>query len=467
MIDDRVTENIQRFFSTISPWEAAYTDPGLSYLAIRKDGVLNLLRGRLFLNTVPSKIPRAQFQTSDVLVGYFPLSELGQSHRDIVSQLAATGRMTTPVGELVLPVDDQHPLTSHFVPFHQEGLRAGNRLPVLTFFGTRLDSYVQQPHIDWELKAAPQPFDTLDELLLEYFLGGSRDERASIEIIAANVVAINLSSRVDGEEAAPSVYLAKSLDQNKCNIGYRVFLQGNVVSRGSISGSTLDWSEQDTSRLDAGKLKIPLGAALHCVASYDGFAIHLGWIADPKNFPNARRASLEEFDDKLEILRDYLFEEPKAKTGARDFEFGVAWLMWMLGFSVAQAGGTSRTGDAPDIIATTPKGNIAIVECTIGLLKAENKLAKLVDRTELVRKRIASSGHSHLKLLPVIVTAKTKDEVGADLEQAQKLGVAVVTKEDLTAALNRTIIVVDADVFFEQALESVKPQQEQPGLLPT
>ncbi len=468
MVDDPdVNNNIQRFFSTITPWETAYTEAGLSFLAIRKDGVLNLLRGRLFLNTVPSKIPREQFQTRDVLAGYLPLSELGQSHRDMVSQLAATGRFTTPVAELVLPVDDQHPLTSHFVPFHQEGLQAGHRLPVLMLFGARIDSYVQQPHIDWELKAAPQPFDTLDELLLEYFLGGSRDERASIEIAAAEVAAIVYDSKVDGEEASPSIYLAKSLDPNKCNIGYRVFLQGKVVLRGSISGSTLDWSEQENSRLGVGKLKIPSGAVLHCVASYDGFAIHQGWIGDPKNFQNPRRASLEEFDDKLEILRDYLFGEQKTRKEARHFEFGVAWLMWMFGFSVAQAGGTPRTADVPDIIATTPKGNIVIVECTTGLLKADNKLAQLVDRTELVKKRITSSGHSHLKLLPVIVTAKTRDEVRADLEQAQRLGVAVMTREDLTAALNRTIVVVDADLIFAQALESVKFEQEQLGLLLT
>lgn len=466
MIDNHYAEDIQRFLSTISPWETAYTDEGLSFLAIRKDGVLNLLRGRLFLHTAPPTIPRTQFQTSRVLAGYFPLSELGQSYRDTISQLAATGRITTPAGELALPVDDRNKLTALFVPFHQEGIRAGNRLPVLTFFGTDLHSYVPQPHIDWELKAAAQPFDTLNELLTEYFLGYSNDQRASIEVIAVHVAEVVFSSKVDGEEAAPSVYLAKSLDPNKCNIGYRVFSQGRVISRGSINGSTLDWSEQKTSRLGVGKLKIPLGAVLHCVVSYDGFAHHQGWISDPKNTQNPRRASLEAFDDKLGILRDYLLEEQKARKDGRDFEFGIAWLMWMLGFNVTQAGGTPRTSDAPDIIATTPKGNIAIVECTTGLLKAENKLAKLVERTELVRKRIASSGNGHLKLLPVIVTAKSKEEVRADLDQAQELGVAVVTRETLEEIIPQTVVAVDADTIFERALDSVQLKEGQIGVSP-
>lgn len=119
------------------------------------------------------------------------------------------------------------------------------------------------------------------------------------------------------------------------------------------------------------KLKIPEGAVLQCFALYEGFAQHQGWIADPKNHLNpCRVASLEEFDDKLGILRDYLFEEQKQRREARDFEFGVAWLMWMLGFSVAQAGGTPRTSDSPDIIGATPKGNVVVVECTTRLRAA-------------------------------------------------------------------------------------------------
>ena len=215
--------------------------------------------------------------------------------------------------------------------------------------------------------------------------------------------------------------------------------------------------------LGAGKIKIPRGAALHCVASYDGVAQHQGLIADLRNSQNPRKASLEVFDDRLEVLRDFLFEEQKPRKESRDFEFGVAWLMWMLGFSVAQAGGTSRTSDAADIIATTPKGNFLIVECTTRLLNAESKLAKLVERTEAVRRRIESTGHSHLKLLPVIVTAKSMDEVRADLEQAQKLGVTVVAKERLLELLQQTIVAEDADIIFDQ-WEAIQPEQEQLGL---
>ena len=459
-------KNLECFLSAISPWEAAYVHAGLSYFAVRRDGVLNLMQGRLFLHSTPSAIPKTQFETNQVLAGYFPLSELGLEYRDLITQLVTSGRISTPVGKLVFPMQAEGQVATHFFPFHREGIRSGNRLSVLMVSGAQRDSYIQQPDIDWELKAACQPFDTLHELLNEYSLGEYRGDFANVEVGASPVIEIVFNSKVEGEEAEPSVFLAKSLDPNKCQIGFRVFLHGKVVSRGSVNGKEIIWTEQDHSFLGISKIVIPRGAVLHCVASYDGFAHHQGWIADPKNSQNSRRATLEEFDDKLEVLRDYLFEEQKLRKDSRHFEFGVAWLMWMLGFSVAQVGGTARTADAADIVATTPSGNVLVVECTTGLLKAENKLAKLVDRAEVIRKRLDSSGNSHLKILPVIVTAKSRDEIRADLEQALKLGVVVVTKETLIERLSQTIVVTDADRIFEQALESIRPRQESLGLMP-
>lgn len=199
------TENIQQFFATISPWESAYNHIGLSYLAIRKNKVLNLIQGRLFLLTSPPNIPRSHFQTGRVLSGFFTLSELGLTYRDLILKIAKNARIETPVGELIFPLEGNSSINSTFVPFHKEGIQAGNRLSVLLLSGARRDHYIQQPEIDWELKAAPEPFDVIDELLLEYSLGGPHNEFVNFEVIAMNVAAIALDSRVEGEEAAPSI----------------------------------------------------------------------------------------------------------------------------------------------------------------------------------------------------------------------------------------------------------------------
>jgi hypothetical protein len=453
-------ERIENFLSAIEPWIKAYSHIGLSYFAVRKDGEINLLQARLFLNTAPSAIPTSRIETASVLAGHFNFVEIGLNLRDFVDRLVEKGEFDAPFGKVKFPSEKEGEFSASFDPFHQEGIASGNRLTVLTIRGASKWQLIEQTKFDWELKAAQKPFDSLDELLSFLALGGSRDGTANIEIVAYHVAAIDFSSPMRGTEAKPTVFLAKELDTSKCQIGYRVFMHGKVVDRGSIQGRNLSWSEQDNFLRGEGRLGIPQGAVLHCVASYAGNAQHQGWLADPAHSQNARRVSLEAFDERLEILRDYLLEEQKSRKNARDFEFGVAWLMWMLGFSITQVGGTARTSDAPDILATSPKGNVLVVECTIGLLKAENKLANLIDRTEAVRKRLISSGNAHLKMLPVIVSAKTKDEIKADLEQAQKLGVLVLTKESLLELLQQTIASPDPEAIFTRAWDGVQPKPD-------
>ncbi len=116
------------------------------------------------------------------------------------------------------------------------------------------------------------------------------------------------------------------------------------------------------------EMQVPGGAVVHCVASYDGMAQHFGWLIDPVNAQNPKRAIYTEFDANMEVLQDLLAGQKKGDA-AGDFETGVRWLLWMLGFSVADLGGNKRTRDAPDLIAITPNGHVAVIECTIGMLK--------------------------------------------------------------------------------------------------
>ena len=321
-------EQIEKFFSAIAPWVKAYSHIGLSYFAVHKDGAINLLQARLFMNIAPSAIPNARIETASVLAGHFNFTELVINLRDFVERLVEDGEIDTPHGKFKFPSEKQGEYSAYFDPFHNEGVAAGNRLSVLKIRGARKFPLIEQTKFDWELKASVTPFDTLDELLSILSLGGSSDDSANIEIVANQVAVINFSSVVSGTEAKPSVFLAKSLDQNKCLIGYRVFLHGQVVNRGSIQGSDLTWSNQDRVLQGEGWVGIPQGAVLHCVASYDGYAQHQGWIADPKNSQNSRRVLLEEFHNGLSVLQSYLFDEIRRGKDARDFEFGIAWLMW-------------------------------------------------------------------------------------------------------------------------------------------
>ena len=126
---------------------------------------------------------------------------------------------------------------------------------------------------------------------------------------------------------------------------------------------------------------------------------------------------------------------------------------------MAHLGGAKPTRDAPDLIAVTPNGDVAVIECTMGLLKAENKLPRVIARAETIRTRIRASGNSHLRVLPVMVTSMTREEIKADVEQAEKLAVGILAREDLLDALNRTLLLPNAQTIYEEATRNVHEAQ--------
>jgi len=93
------------------------------------------------------------------------------------------------------------------------------------------------------------------------------------------------------------------------------------------------------------------------------------------------------------------------------------------------------------------------VERTTGLLKAEHKMSRVVERTERVR-RLVRQG---LKVLPVIATSLPRNDVKADLEAAEKLGVLVLAREQLEELLTlRSFGFPNADALYAEAERAVR-----------
>ena len=220
----------------------------------------------------------------------------------------------------------------------------------------------------------------------------------NVEVVAFYVAAVDGESVVSGETARLGLKLALGIPTESATVGYRLFAQGRVVRRSAFGGQALRWEQKDGYQHGTIEVEVPAAAVLHCVASYRGIAQHHFWVSDPTTSSNARRAVYELFDSKLDVLTEFLLNSQGRGRNPRELESGVAWLLWMLGFSVAHFGATPRTQDAADLIAVTPGGHFAVIECTTGLLKADNKLPLLVARAENVRRRLNQSGNRHLRV---------------------------------------------------------------------
>jgi hypothetical protein len=263
------------------------------------------------------------------------------------------------------------------------------------------------------------------------------------------------SSKIVESRATVDVVLYKQLARSNASIGYRVFSNGKVVQRSTLRGNDISWKETEGKNVGKAEIEVPPAAVVHCFANYRGVTQVHWWVADPTTAQNPRRTIYESFDGELAVIREFLARSNARGRDARDLEVAIAWLFWMLGFSVVHLGATSRTQDAADLILATPSGNFAIVECTTGLLRTDSKLPLLIARAERVRKRLSATANSHLKIMPIIVTALTRDEIRADIEQAEKLGVLVLTREFLDQAIHQSVVLGKPDELYVQAEKTI------------
>lgn len=427
--------------------------PSFNFLAFRRDGQWEIFRARISLNLPTAKIPDISVRTENILAG---TASFGTNPSALEKCIDAMRSGVIEVsGETLhfLPrMGGEYGIT--FIPLHPDGIGGQTRIAVLQLFGNDQTGYLSHAPFDWELRAAVEPYDGVVELARELNLSTLPQQGSLFEAVAFNVVAVDNASRVEGTDAYFGLRICEGLDPAKASIGYRVMSHGVAVARERIDGTAMTWMQVDGVQLGQATAEVPAAAVIHAYARYDGATYHHWWFSDPNHSQNPRRAAYEATDKGLENLKSLVFGGGKQQ--ARDFEAAVACLLWMLGFNSVYLGGIPRMSDAADVLVTTPNGHFAVVECTVGVLKAEHKLTHLIDRTAAVRSRLTQSNFPNLRILPVIFTMKSRDEVQADLDQARQLGICVVTKDDYEGLFNLTLQINNADFIFSEAEKSLQ-----------
>jgi hypothetical protein len=461
-LNDHSERQLIAYFEAIAEWSAAYRVARLHILGVRTGDALELVSARIVLDIGGDTACKSAFRAGRVEAHQVLLNQEETDVQGVARALAsAEGFRVAGIGCIKLPSSDQ--VGIYVAPptlLHPEGLSAGSRLAVLSIGGGHIADVLPQPESDWLLKAADSPYESVQELAIDYNLGTLRGDRALLEVVARTAIQVLAESAVAGNRASVGLWMARSLERTKAKLGFRVVHQGQVVQRGAIRGADLVWSSRDLAVVGTGDIEVPAGSVVQCIASYAGEAHHIQWRADPATFLNPRAAILSLVDPSNSVMQAYLHPDvPPRGKAADDFESAIAWLLWALGFSVASFGTHPKTRDTFDVIATTPHGDFLVVECTLGLLRAEGKLSKLNARTVNVRDSLAASNMKHLRVLPVIVTALTREQVEADAGPAADLGVLVVTREDLDEVQNELIRFPDADSLFERGLRAVQDRQ--------
>jgi hypothetical protein len=457
---DRAQKYLDMLLADIRPVEEAYQDESFSYFAVKSNDAFVLVQGTLYLNIGAPAVPLGQFESANVKCGHFKLADVGIGRTEFIERIKS-GHIPIPGGELAFPGSDgMGGYGANYFPFHEIGLPQ-RRVSVLWIFGAQSSELVaaNQPGLDWEVRASPTPYDGTQELLAEFQPGILRGVNR-IDVAALEVAAIDGSSVVEGELATLRVRAAGKTITDKISVGMRVTNQGKVVERREVLGNNFTWTiDEKGMRVGEFKFAVARAAVVQAFAKYNGVVQHLYFFGDPNSFQNPRRASYEAFDPRLEIFNEILAKTLGARPEARDFEAAMPWIFWQIGFAPVFLGGAAKMRDAPDFLVSTPNGHIAVVECTVGLLKDDSKLQRLHDRAEAVRRNLDTSSTRHVRVLPVIITAKSAEAIKADMEQAEKLGIFVIAREGIEQLIPATLFPQNADQFFERAEQSVREAQ--------
>lgn len=442
---------IDEFVDILSHWINSYKSQICTYLAIKTNGKIRLKFGRIIFNTNTLQDSKLDFhvETKHLIAG----RKIKRIETNTIEQLlceAKEGQIKFSEYSFIL----DKPFI-RFDPIYHSKLSSphGPRLPNLTISGSeRID--IDSQLFDWELRSADQPFDSIDELLGYLWLPRLREmgDAYRIEIIANPPALISNKSKISDGQVSVILNVAIGIDVSKIKAGFKVFNKNNI-DRFSINGGKVNWVKNEDLISGNYSFKIEDSNLIQAFVSYDNVALHSWYVTDPQKQMNHRYSIHSLFDKNLDTLKRLLFEERNT------FEYGVALLLNILGFSVSHHGKIPKLQDGPDIIALTPIGNIGVIECTSGLLDKDDKLAKLVQRTNLIRKKLVETGFGYLLVQPVIITMLTRNEVSGHLEEACKHDIAVVCKEELTKLLNRATIPPDPEGLFKEAIRLI-PENE-------
>jgi hypothetical protein len=456
------TNRLAASFQPSPPWRSAYRHARLSYFAVRSGSDVFLINARINLSLRAFDATKPRFSVGVLEAGQWDIPQEAIAVERVISALVSPeGLSITGVGQVRLVTTANHDV--YVAPptmLHPEGLNAGNRLSVLSIGGAPWGDLVRQPESDWNLRAADVPYDSIAELCNEYGTGGLRGDRTLLEVVAGTAVEVLARSAVIGQSATLGLWVASSLDRGLSKFGYRTLVKGQVVARGIVRGEDLEWVEEAGALVGTVTMPVPLDAVVQCIASYDGHAHQVVWRADPSVLHNPRAAVLSILDPNQQILRGYLRPAiPLRGKAADDFEAAVAWLLWMLGFSTATFGTNPKTRDAFDIVAASPRGDFIVVECTLGLPRAEGKLSRLTARAAGLRSTLDASNMTHLRVVPILVTAMSAAEVKADAPAAEETGVLVLSREALDQSLEELRQFPDADALVNRALATIREKQ--------
>lgn len=442
-------EDFENFVALIEKWKASYVWAIQSCVVAKTDKGKVLLCGKIhFLTSIPKKKCEDFRFASEHIYAARQLSPLTPNNVSQLLQSAKSGRIEIFKESYSLTQEDSGlrfylPLGDTAFPLD---LRISGKSQSHLLYNCGIPRKV-----DWELKVSDTPFDSLDQLLeycdLPQTNMGNRD--TALEITADMPASIGDCSTLKDGFATIEYHASKHLEPQKLKLGLQLPIDAMNIQRSSVRGDSIEWKRDGDFKIGTHRIESKDVPVVQAYLSYDGVPIHQRSIADSNVQFNIRYAAHLSVDPDVELLREVLLKRQK-NGAAESFEGATATLLTLLGFSTLSYGIMRGFTDGPDIIAFTASKQVVVLECTTEGLNHKDKLAKLVRRTQLVRDEFTKADYRDIQVQPVMATLSKRDEVKGDMKDAARFRIAVLTNENLEAALKQVIQPNRPEHFFEE-----------------
>jgi hypothetical protein len=296
--------------------------------------------------------------------------------------------------------------------------------------------------IDRFLRIADIPFDGISDLALWLDLPNPSAEEFSPSIdlrVRPPIDCFVHESFLRNDELSLTVGSHPVLDISEIRLAVRSVPGHGLNSRQQIANQ-LKWSQLNTAaNVGRAVVKLENADAVLVILSFAGKTIRRQWFNDPVRARNSRTFASRHFDFELRQVRKALLEG----SDSTKFELAVSSLLFMLGFAPA----LQLETDAPDIIATTPGGQLILIECTLRTADFAMKVGKLVDRRNSLRAQFDREKHfAHIHAL--LICRVRLEQIVYDEDSLRKLGIRLVSLSDLESALQKVNIPDDPDAYF-------------------
>ena len=433
----------KKFLATIGPSLRAYHSVGVSFVALVHEGQETILGASVRLNRGPEPLRQREFSTRSLRAAHLYLPGTGEVIPQIID--AITSFCGYLVGNHLLKLLPSS--QGDYSAYHDNSSGPTNRdtksIERLIIRGESKWTLINSAELDVDTELRREGFESLYDLLWEFDLTCSDD--TYLEILVGPLPLFSSASQISGQHLRIVADLPLELSKEHFRVSVRSANRSHRGTQRVIPPEKFEWDRAEGHQRAIYKEKVEVGSVLDCQAIYCRTIYDSVRLYDPTTSANSRRMVVEISDPRLEGLSRVLEKvSDRSDRWRNEFESTVAVIFHMLGFETVRIGGARKLTDGPDIYASTPSGELLVVECTTGSFNDE-KISKLIARTKQAQKKFDGTILSPRNISPLIVTPQTLEELDSCVELADRSGVILLCGTQLREAFEETRLMRNPD----------------------